>query len=112
CCLFFFFSSRRRHTSLVSDWSSDVCSSDLIFSRCSRDHPPCCSSPGCGSAVPPYMPLRPFGNELWLRLMPPAIGSLRADVTRRKIGRASCRERGEVSGGGGSLEKKEVAQRQ
>src|SRR5262249_52387649 len=27
CC---FFSSRRRHTRLVSDWSSDVCSSDLI----------------------------------------------------------------------------------
>src|SRR5262249_56256751 len=25
----FFFSSRRRHTILVSDWSSDVCSSDL-----------------------------------------------------------------------------------
>src|SRR5215213_392225 len=28
--LLFFFSSRRRHTRLVSDWSSDVCSSDLI----------------------------------------------------------------------------------
>src|ERR1019366_9625969 len=28
--LFFFFSSRRRHTRLVSDWSSDVCSSDLL----------------------------------------------------------------------------------
>src|SRR5438093_10151051 len=28
---FFFFSSRRRHTRLVSDWSSDVCSSDLAF---------------------------------------------------------------------------------
>src|SRR5215213_9895661 len=27
--LAFFFSSRRRHTRLVSDWSSDVCSSDL-----------------------------------------------------------------------------------
>src|SRR5438093_7036015 len=25
----FFFSNRRRHTRLVSDWSSDVCSSDL-----------------------------------------------------------------------------------
>src|SRR3989339_1474252 len=25
---FIFFSSRRRHTRLVSDWSSDVCSSD------------------------------------------------------------------------------------
>src|SRR5258706_11642840 len=27
----FFFSSRRRHTRLVSDWSSDVCSSDLAL---------------------------------------------------------------------------------
>src|SRR5438046_5015249 len=27
--MYFFFSSRRRHTRLVSDWSSDVCSSDL-----------------------------------------------------------------------------------
>src|SRR5215213_4824701 len=30
CSFFFFFSSRRRHTRLVSDWSSDVCSSDLV----------------------------------------------------------------------------------
>src|SRR5256885_8023505 len=29
----FFFSSRRRHTRLQGDWSSDVCSSDLITSR-------------------------------------------------------------------------------
>src|SRR5438093_1446533 len=29
CRVRFFFSSRRRHTRLVSDWSSDVCSSDL-----------------------------------------------------------------------------------
>src|ERR1035441_10856970 len=28
-CNFFFFSSRRRHTRCLSDWSSDVCSSDL-----------------------------------------------------------------------------------
>src|SRR5256885_10957665 len=27
---YFFFSSRRRHTRLQGDWSSDVCSSDLI----------------------------------------------------------------------------------
>src|ERR1039458_10738592 len=26
----FFFSSRRRHTRCLSDWSSDVCSSDLV----------------------------------------------------------------------------------
>src|SRR6267143_259249 len=28
---FFFFSSRRRHTRWNCDWSSDVCSSDLLF---------------------------------------------------------------------------------
>src|SRR5258705_1161144 len=28
---FFFFSSRRRHTRCLSDWSSDVCSSDLVL---------------------------------------------------------------------------------
>src|SRR3989339_1089276 len=38
----YFFSSRRRHTRLVSDWSSDVCSSDLKFTpknvrHCHRD---------------------------------------------------------------------------
>src|SRR5262249_27612928 len=32
----FFFSSRRRHTRLVSDWSSDVCSSDLASYLLSR----------------------------------------------------------------------------
>src|SRR5437899_4702129 len=30
---FFFFSSRRRHTRCLSDWSSDVCSSDLRRAR-------------------------------------------------------------------------------
>src|SRR5437899_12450805 len=29
--MMFFFSSRRRHTRCLSDWSSDVCSSDLMF---------------------------------------------------------------------------------
>src|SRR5256885_5878373 len=29
----FFFSSRRRHTRLQGDWSSDVCSSDLVARR-------------------------------------------------------------------------------
>src|SRR5699024_11928580 len=29
--IFFFFSSRRRHTRSKRDWSSDVCSSDLVI---------------------------------------------------------------------------------
>src|SRR5205814_6066157 len=34
---FFFFSSRRRHTRCLSDWSSDVCSSDLRTNRRERN---------------------------------------------------------------------------
>src|SRR5260221_1572597 len=30
CLVIFFFSSRRRHTRSLCDWSSDVCSSDLL----------------------------------------------------------------------------------
>src|SRR5215472_19367839 len=37
--IFFFFSSRRRHTRCLSDWSSDVCSSDLRRNR-ERVSPP------------------------------------------------------------------------
>src|SRR5437867_10575846 len=33
---FFFFSSRRRHTRSYGDWSSDVCSSDLILHEAGR----------------------------------------------------------------------------
>src|SRR5437899_11521117 len=32
----FFFSSRRRHTRCLSDWSSDVCSSDLVAAVCEQ----------------------------------------------------------------------------
>src|SRR5262245_64139544 len=35
---FFFFSSRRRHTRCLSDWSSDVCSSDLVHGDKSSSH--------------------------------------------------------------------------
>src|SRR5207247_8211499 len=36
-CYGFFFSSRRRHTRSTRDWSSDVCSSDLIVAKVTRD---------------------------------------------------------------------------
>src|SRR5256886_12221346 len=37
--MFFFFSSRRRHTRFDCDWSSDVCSSDLLsFGRVRPAH--------------------------------------------------------------------------
>src|SRR5438445_13736695 len=34
--IFFFFSSRRRHTRYWRDWSSDVCSSDLLGGQCAQ----------------------------------------------------------------------------
>src|SRR5260370_39565201 len=36
--MFFFFSSRRRHTRFKCDWSSDVCSSDLMSLVGPRPH--------------------------------------------------------------------------
>src|SRR5690349_22086208 len=35
----FFFSSRRRHTRSLRDWSSDVCSSDLVAVPARGGHP-------------------------------------------------------------------------
>src|SRR5256885_17211503 len=43
----FFFSSRRRHTRLQGDWSSDVCSSDLVACTC----PTCSLAPAMAVAV-------------------------------------------------------------
>src|SRR5690606_40636769 len=40
---FFFFSSRRRHTRFSRDWSSDVCSSDLLRDY-SAEIPGCCGN--------------------------------------------------------------------
>src|SRR6266498_5778237 len=39
CIFFFFFSSRRRHTRCGRDWSSDVCSSDLLPPQDAVDRP-------------------------------------------------------------------------
>src|SRR5258707_1883258 len=36
CSSVFFFSSRRRHTRYWRDWSSDVCSSDLVDAEFTR----------------------------------------------------------------------------
>src|SRR5437870_11692510 len=60
----FFFSSRRRHTRWPRDWSSDVCSSDLVTAR------GWLPSPGLDTAI---LVLGRTANS--------------------EIGRASCRER-------------------
>src|SRR5688500_20099818 len=89
----FFFSSRRRHTRLQGDWSSDVCSSDLDMS---------------GDGIPALARVK---KEL-MRLAKkydgagrPVPAGDRFPVGTREIGRASCRERVEVSEGAGTAER-------
>src|SRR3546814_2629394 len=37
CCLFFFFKQKTAYEMRISDWSSDVCSSDLLLDDLGRD---------------------------------------------------------------------------
>src|SRR5437868_7426367 len=74
----FFFSSRRRHTRSKRDWSSDVCSSDLGFKSLQSET---------------ELHLAPLGNTHGL----PTRRETSLPDALRKIGRASCRERVEVS---------------
>src|SRR5205085_3804789 len=90
---FFFFSSRRRHTRFDCDWSSDVCSSDLAPAKGFHKD----------AIRIPMMILALVGAlanlySVW------RVRSLRArPAAQWKIGRASCRERGEVVVVGGGL---------
>src|SRR5688500_19722459 len=89
----FFFSSRRRHTRLQGDWSSDVCSSDLIEASRVRDR----SAHASGGSGRP----RRLGAHGGLAVLAeqPAAGD-------REIGRASCRERVWMTGVAGARKKK------
>src|SRR5262249_59954062 len=86
---FFFFSSRRRHTRLVSDWSSDVCSSDLGIAVAARERRP----PG---AAPDLVELgeerRIVGGELH-HLGEIGLRAPDRETLHLEIGRASCREK-------------------
>src|SRR5438093_6350317 len=85
----FFISTRRRHTRLVSDWSSDVCSSDL--------GDPDAHIPGLGR-------LRTAERD-----GPQAPAQMEADG-QLQIGRASCRERVETLVEGVALRIKAIVQ--
>src|SRR5207248_4614667 len=93
--LFFFFSSRRRHTRSYGDWSSDVCSSDLMNSLDQLQ-----AVEGMG----PVGEIRLVPDPESFTVLPyvPHSAAFACDMIagdQEQIGRASCRER--VSGGGG-----------
>src|SRR5207248_7719291 len=98
-CSFFFFSSRRRHTRSYGDWSSDVCSSDLnplpaFVNRFGAAGVVLAADLGRGGAG------RAGGTASALRHEPRGEHQRRSAGRNHQIGRASCRERGEVSVGG------------
>src|SRR5690606_40017466 len=87
---FFFFSSRRRHTRFSRDWSSDVCSSDLeliqridVLPLQQQLHELAAPQPAANRQVE-----HPAWRDKLLRAW---------ERFKQKIGRASCRERVEIS---------------
>src|SRR5262249_59132943 len=106
-----FFSSRRRHTRLVSDWSSDVCSSDLYAFGKGKELLAAAGRIGeaTGLSGSPDMPepIGQFGQDL-LTVGGTAAAPLASLVgtAAGEIGRASGRGRGWRSGGDGKLKKK------
>src|SRR5690606_40493214 len=87
----FFFSSRRRHTRFSRDWSSDVCSSDLF---CRIGMPILQKVTDGGWYVPNGLMLLPPSAFFLIGLI---IWGIRAVKKEQEIGRASCRERGQIS---------------
>src|SRR5262249_56517626 len=99
-------SSRRRHTRLVSDWSSDVCSSDLWKHSISTTKPEAQRYFDQGLALlygfNRYEAIRSFRKAA--EIDPNAAMAwwgiaMAQGPYVNKIGRASCRERVEVSVG-------------
>src|SRR5438067_4083084 len=88
---FFFFSSRRRHTRSKRDWSSDVCSSDLLVAIFWMFQVDQVSRPELLSGMLVVDPLTQLVKQALL-VLTVATGLVSLD-SRFKIGRASCRER-------------------
>src|SRR5690348_18261920 len=95
--IFFFFSSRRRHTRWTGDWSSDVCSSDLLALHAQTVAP---QTPPEAQSQTHSAAQSPTAEQTQ---SPP--GTSGANITI-EIGRASCRERVEISEVAESLKKK------
>src|SRR3546814_3338130 len=75
--LFFFFKQKTAYEMRISDWSSDVCSSDLLWERGREPYAGAWSLPG-----------GLLGQDETLE------GSIRRHLAAKvEIGRASCRER-------------------
>src|SRR3546814_1604000 len=87
-CMFFFFKQKTAYEMRISDWSSDVCSSDLVALKCnlSVEFEICCLPVCRVEIVRSSRAFKLQGFECFLRS---GFGS----SSKMEIGRASCRER-------------------
>src|SRR5207245_4433137 len=108
--LLFFLSSRRRHTRCYRDWSSDVCSSDLV--RVLRLLPAAEADARTarlvgleigagGDLLVRILPRQPNFNVVGLRGVGAHVARTRSE--ERRVGKG-CRSRGEACGAAGTLE--------
>src|SRR5437870_7955098 len=97
----FFFSSRRRHTRWPRDWSSDVCSSDLDAPSPAALHTLASLQAEQGRTEEARQTLLQAIDRTGLPEPQPHDWYV---MGRIEIGRASCREREETSGGAGAVQ--------
>src|SRR3546814_4421543 len=92
--MFFFFKQKTAYEMRISDWSSDVCSSDLRAMRRALRHGVEVGPQIAAFAAQYVVDLRDVGVEL-LAVAGPAHGEPGVAAAHRglEIGRASCRER-------------------
>src|SRR3546814_3751414 len=90
---FFFFKQKTAYEMRISDWSSDVCSSDLLFvvRHMSGEGRAAAVDAGAGQAVRQAEAGEVIANP---RRVPGGTQAFRCrELVREQIGRASCRER-------------------
>src|SRR5207253_6502973 len=104
---FFFFSSRRRHTRWPRDWSSDVCSSDLVPQNSTVE----AGIRELGLKITTVDLTRATVFEKGCVYIVPLLEELNlpedTSAWANQIGRASCRERVWIEVVGGSVERKD-----
>src|SRR3546814_983253 len=81
-CLFFFFKQKTAYEMRISDWSSDVCSSDLFIGRSTA------AVTGMALASSSV-----FGAPAFIQNLGKPNSKFNGVQIGAKIGRASCRER-------------------
>src|SRR3546814_5670530 len=93
-CMFFFFKPKTAYELRISDWSSDVCSSDLLDVGAAPGHVGRDRDPALAARLGDDMRFPIVISGVQHGMLDVARGEELGQKFRLQIGRASCRERG------------------